>query len=91
MAVELRGARWQDEQVQPPLLAGLFEGGLELGAAVLLEDSRVTPFTHQRRPLGDWLHLRLSGPQDVSLALPAVEESYRHVQATAAPGRRRRR
>ena len=57
----------------------------------LLEDARVTPFTHERRPFGDWLHLRLSGPRDVSLALPAVEASYRHVQAAAAQGRRRRK
>ena len=57
----------------------------------LLENGRVTPFTHQGKRFGDWLHLRLSGPQDVSLALPAVEASYRHVQAAAAGGRRRRK
>jgi hypothetical protein len=43
------------------------------------------------RRFGDWLHLRLSGPRDVSLALPAVEASYRYVQAGAASGRRRRK
>ena len=37
MGVELRGARWQDKQVQPPLLTGLFEGGLEFGATVHLD------------------------------------------------------
>ena len=57
----------------------------------LLEDARVSPFTHKRGRFGDWLHLRLSGPQDVSLALPAVEESYRYVQTAAAQGRRRRK
>ena len=57
----------------------------------LLEDARVSPFTHQGRRFGDWLHLRLSDPQDVSLALPAIEESYRHVQTTPAWGRRRRK
>ena len=57
----------------------------------LLQDARVTSFIHQGKPFGGWLHLRLSGSQDVSLALPAVEESYRYVQAGAASGRRRRR
>jgi hypothetical protein len=57
----------------------------------LLEDARVSPFTHKGGRFGDWLQLRLSAPQDVSLALPAVEESYRHVQAAAAQGRRRRK
>ncbi|UCH87730.1 MAG: TfoX/Sxy family protein [Dehalococcoidia bacterium] len=57
----------------------------------LLEDTRVSPFVHQGRRFGDWLHLRLSDPQDVSLALPAIEESYRYVQASPARGRRPRR
>ena len=57
----------------------------------LLEDARVSPFSHQGKRFGDWLHLRLSDPQDVSLALPAIEESYRYVQATPARGRRPRR
>jgi len=57
----------------------------------LLKDARVSPFTHQGRRFGDWLHLRLSDPQDVALALPAIEESYRHVQAAAAQGRGRRK
>ena len=38
----------------------------------LLEDARVTPFTHQRRPFGDWLHLRLSGPR----CCPPVRVAY---------------
>jgi hypothetical protein len=58
----------------------------------LLKDPRVQPFTAgQGRPFGEWLHLRLSDPQDVSLALPAIEESYRYVQTTPARGRRPRR
>ncbi len=57
----------------------------------LLEDARVSPFSHQGRRFGDWLHLRLSDPQDVSLALPAVEASYRHVQAAAPQEKRRRK
>ena len=58
----------------------------------LLKDPRVQVFTAgQGRPSGNWLHVRLSDPQDVSLALPAVEASYRHVQAAAAQGRRRRK
>jgi TfoX/Sxy family transcriptional regulator of competence genes len=58
----------------------------------LLKDPRVQVFTvGQGRPSGKWLHLRLSDPQDVSLALPAVEASYRYVQAAPAQARRRRK
>jgi hypothetical protein len=37
VAIELGRAGWQHEQVQPPLLAGLLEGGLEFGAPVYLD------------------------------------------------------
>jgi TfoX/Sxy family transcriptional regulator of competence genes len=57
----------------------------------LLEDARVSPFTHKGGQFGVWLHLRLSEPQDVSLALLAVEESYRYAQTAQAEGRRRRK
>ena len=57
----------------------------------LLKDPRVAPFAHKGVRFGQWLHLRLSAPDDVALALPAVEESYRYVQAAAAQGKRRRR
>ena len=55
----------------------------------LLADARVAPFTvRQGARFGDWLHVRLSGPADAAFALPAVEESYRQVQAAPAAKRR---
>jgi len=58
----------------------------------MLRDARVRPLTTSMGSrFGDWLRLRLSGPDDVPLALPAVQESYRYVQATASQGRRRRK
>lgn len=58
----------------------------------LLKDPRVQPFTAgQGRAFGEWLHVRLGEPQDVALALPAVEGSYRYVQTAPAKSRRRRK
>jgi hypothetical protein len=56
----------------------------------LLADDRAAPFIFGRTDrFGDWLEVRLSGPDDASFALAAVEESYR--QARAAPAGKRRR
>jgi TfoX/Sxy family transcriptional regulator of competence genes len=58
----------------------------------LLKDPRVGPFTAgQGRAFGEWLHIRLSEPHDVALALLAVEGSYRYVQTAPAKTRRRRK
>jgi hypothetical protein len=55
----------------------------------LLADARVAPFTPRSGArFGDWLHLRLSAPADIALALTAVGESYRRAQAVP-PAKRR--
>jgi hypothetical protein len=58
----------------------------------LLKDPRVRPFTAgQGRAFGEWVHVRLSAPKDVALALPAVEGSYRYVQTLPSKTKRRRK